>query len=334
VADRTGRPVADRPTTPTLAPMLSRLRSAAVGVFGVATALALAACDGAPTADPTTAPAPSPGATTEAATEPTTEPTPTPDPTTASPTPAPPPPVPDDFASAAATADLLVAAERAIRDPDLAEEHLRGWAQLQHAAYRSLYHHPDRVAQVTATIPGEIRPAFDRNLHAQSELFALTSPREELPDWEIVPAPPAEELLGYYRAAAEEFGIDWTHLAAIHLVETRMGRIRGVSTAGALGPMQFMPATWNAYGEGDVNDPHDAIRAAARYLVAHGAPGDMRGALWAYNHSDRYVNAIEAYAANIRDEPATYDAYYHWRVYYRLVTGDVVLEEGWTKPAG
>jgi len=68
----------------------------------------------------------------------------------------------------------------------------------------------------------------------------------------IVAPPPADELLGHYRAAGDEFGVDWTYLAAIHLVETRMGRIRGTSTAGAHGPMQFMPATWDAYGEGDV----------------------------------------------------------------------------------
>ena len=65
----------------------------------------------------------------------------------------------------------------------------------------------------------------------------------------------------------------WTYLAAIHLVETRMGRIRGASTAGARGPMQFLPSTWALYGAGgDINDPRDAILAAARLLRHHGAP--------------------------------------------------------------
>ena len=68
-----------------------------------------------------------------------------------------------------------------------------------------------------------------------------------------------------------------------------MGRIRGTSTAGAKGPMQFLPSTWEAYGEGDIEDPDDAIMAAARYLANYGAPADMDRALFAYNHSDHYV---------------------------------------------
>ena len=108
-----------------------------------------------------------------------------------------------------------------------------------------------------------------------------------------------------------------------------MGRIRGTSIAGARGPMQFMPRTWEAYGEGDVEDARDSIFAAARYLRANGAPGDMDRALFAYNRSQRYVRAIAAYASVMRAEPETYHAYYHWRVYYRLSTGDVVLDEGY-----
>jgi membrane-bound lytic murein transglycosylase B len=60
-----------------------------------------------------------------------------------------------------------------------------------------------------------------------------------------------------------------------------MGRIRGVSSAGAQGPMQFLPTTWDIYGGGgDINDPCDAIRAAARLLRANSAPDDMAGAVW------------------------------------------------------
>ena len=232
-------------------------------------------------------------------------------------------------ASADALAERLVAAEQAIRAPDTTD--LSGWAQVQQAGYRTLHRHPDWAPVVREVMPAGLRDAFDANLLAQEELFALTDPREELPDWRIVAPPPADELRDHYDAAAAEFGVEWTHLAAIHLVETRMGRIRGVSSAGAQGPMQFIPETWAAYGEGDVEDPRDAIRAAARYLVAHGAPEDMDGALWAYNHSDRYVRAVQAYASVMRAEPATYAAYHQWRVYYRLASGDVVLEEGWTR---
>lgn len=284
---------------------------------------ALGACTGgAPVAAPsTTDPAPTVTPSSPPPTSPTVAPS--------SPSPA---MIPDPDAQVASADQLgarLVAAEEAIRDPGTEPDDLRSWAHVQHAAYRTLHAHPEWRDEVAAAMPGAVRPAFEANLHAQDELFALTEPRAELPDWHIVPASPADELLGHYRAAGEEFGIDWSYLAAIHLVESRMGRIRGDSTAGAQGPMQFLPSTWEAYGEGDIQDPRDAIRAAARYLAAHGAPGDMAGAVWAYNHSDHYVEAIEAYAGVMRAEPRTYEAYYHWRVYYRLQSGDVVLEEGW-----
>ena len=99
---------------------------------------------------------------------------------------------------------------------------------------------------------------------------------------------------------------------AINLVETATGRIRGTSVAGAQGPMQFMPATWAAYGEGDINDPRDAIRGAARYLTANGAPADMAGALWNYNHSDRYVRAVQHYADLIVEHPGAYAGFHGW----------------------
>ncbi len=287
----------------------------------------LAACSGTPSSAPSTTAGP-------ATSEPTasvTSPAPTSE-APASPTPSPTASVPDpDVAASSADelADRLVAAERAIRDPDTAD--LATWAQVQHAAYRTLATTPDWREDVLAAVPAELQEPVLANLEAQEQLFALTEPRPELPDWRIVAPAPADELLDAYHAAADEFGIDWTYLASINLVETRMGRIRGLSSAGAQGPMQFIPATWDAYGEGDVNDPQDAIRAAARYLADHGAPQDMDGAIWAYNHSDRYVAAVRAYAAVMQAEPDTYDAYYHWRVHYRLQSGDVVLEEGWTK---
>src|SRR3546814_13420666 len=94
---------------------------------------------------------------------------------------------------------------------------------------------------------------------------------DSLPAWRIVAPPPAEELLAHYQAAEAEFGVPWEILAAVNLVETGMGRIRGVSVAGAQGPMQFMPATWAAFGHGgDVNDYRDAIMGAARHPAPHG----------------------------------------------------------------
>ena len=92
-------------------------------------------------------------------------------------------------------------------------------------------------------------------------------------------------------------------LAAINKIESGFGQNLGPSSAGAYGWMQFMPATWAAYGvdaDGDGRrdpaDPDDAIHAAARYLRASGAPRDWYRAVFAYNHADWYVREVLAQA--------------------------------------
>ena len=121
----------------------------------------------------------------------------------------------------------------------------------------------------------------------------------------------------------------WEYLAAIHLVETRMGRIKGDSIAGAQGPMQFIPTTWAIYGRGgDITSNRDAIHAAARYLRATGAPADMARALRAYNNSARYVRAVTAYAQQIQADERAYLGYHAWQVYY----GDRLLPPGTVLP--
>ena len=105
-------------------------------------------------------------------------------------------------------------------------------------------------------------------------------------------------LLPIYQAAGIEYGVRWEVLAAINEIETDYGRNLNVSTAGAVGWMQFMPSTWKRYGV-DANDdgrkdpynPVDAIFAAARYLKAAGADQDVRSAIFAYNHADWYVDS-------------------------------------------
>lgn len=230
-------------------------------------------------------------------------------------------------------AQQLAAVELALSDPSLSGAKLVWMGHMQQLAYSRLADFPDWRGPVLAALPASVRTAVTRSLDAGKELRKLHSgpPAKTLPDWKIVEPPSPETLVGYYREADAAFGVPWYYLAAIHLVETRMGRIRGLSVAGAQGPMQFIPATWAAYGEGDVNDPRDAIMGAARYLKAAGAPGNMSKALWAYNHSDFYVNAIALYADVMKADPAAYRGYYGWQVYYWTVDGPVFLPVGWVK---
>jgi hypothetical protein len=118
-------------------------------------------------------------------------------------------------------------------------------------------------------------------------------------------------LLSIYQAAGIEYGVRWEVLAAINEVETDYGRNLNVSTAGALGWMQFMPATWKQYGvdangdkKKDPYNPVDAIFAAARYLKAAGADEDLRRAIFAYNHADWYVDMVLMRARLIGGLPA------------------------------
>jgi hypothetical protein len=136
------------------------------------------------------------------------------------------------------------------------------------------------------------------------------------------PPEPPRELLSHYRKAQRRFGVQWPVLAAVNFVESAFGRMRNSSAAGAQGPMQFIPSTWDAYGMGgDVNDPHDAIMGAANYLSASGAPGDLTGALYAYNPSDLYVRAVLAYAGRIRRDRHAFLSYYSWQVFVRQPQG-------------
>lgn len=130
---------------------------------------------------------------------------------------------------------------------------------------------------------------------------------------------PADYLLLYQAAAVTCPGLDWTVLAAVGDIESDHGRSTlpgvhsGANSAGAQGPMQFLAATFaavtarhppppgGAHPPSPYN-PHDAVYTAAVYLCDSGARGgrDLPGALFAYNHSDDYVNAVLAQAARYR----------------------------------
>jgi hypothetical protein len=121
-------------------------------------------------------------------------------------------------------------------------------------------------------------------------------------------AKPSSYLQLFQQSAARYCpGLSWTVLAAIGQIESGDGANMGPSTAGALGPMQFIPSTWatwgiTAFGETgppNIMDPYDAVPSAARYLCAAGAgtPAGLAGAIFAYNHANWYVSEVLALAA-------------------------------------
>ena len=230
-------------------------------------------------------------------------------------------------------ADQLVLATRTVRRGPPTDDAVRRAAEFQQVALRALAIRPAELRRrVLAALPAGTASIARAGVAAARELNALSDPQPQLPSWRIV-APPAPDVLrAHYRAAQRRTGVPWTYLAAIHLVETRMGRIRGTSTAGAKGPMQFLPSTWDVYGAGgDINDPGDAIMAAARLLKANGAPQDMAEALWHYNPSDRYVRAVTEYARTIQRFDFAYHGYWHWRVLYRHERGTYLLPVGYPR---
>lgn len=226
--------------------------------------------------------------------------------------------------------DDLMADERALRDPRASEAALTAAARRQQKSYRVLARHPEWDAITRPRVPRALLEVFDRNIDARRQLAAMGRGKPTLPAWRIDPPRPAEELLAYYRKSEASSGVGWNYLAAINFVETAYGRISGVSTAGAQGPMQFMPSTFATHGAGtDILSPHDSIMAAGRFLAAHGFARDRDHALYRYNNSRQYVRAINQYAALIAADPAVFAGYHRWEVYYNSVAGDVVLPVGY-----
>ncbi len=192
--------------------------------------------------------------------------------------------------------------------------------------HRKLVGAPRLARSVLEHLPAAAARAAQRNIVAGRGLRSLVTPvagpvrlptrRPEAPD----------RLLSYYRLAQRRYDIPWQILASLNFVESRFGRLTGPSVAGALGPMQFLPSTWDAYGHGgNVMDPHDAILGAANYLAASGAPERMGAALFAYNRSDAYVDAIRLYAREIAREPRNFYIYYFWQVFVATTKGDLQL---------
>jgi hypothetical protein len=180
---------------------------------------------------------------------------------------------------------------------------------------------PRLAGRVLAQLPRRIAAHARATIRARRDLAPLATPQPRR-EFRTGPPEPAGVLLRHYREAQRRFRVGWPVLAAVNLVESAFGRMRNHSTAGAQGPMQFIPSTWAAYGMGgDIRDPHDAILGAANYLHANGAPGDYGGALYHYNPSRRYVDAVLVYASRIRRDPRNFFSYYAWQVFVRTPAG-------------
>jgi membrane-bound lytic murein transglycosylase B len=204
--------------------------------------------------------------------------------------------------------------------------------------YRALARDDAQAAVVAEQVPATLKPFVSNNIAAaraplDPTLSKAVTPPPTVPDWTIRAPKPVEELLGYYREAEAATGIDWTYVAAINLVETRFGRIVGPSSAQALGPMQFLPTTWNGFCEGDIWNDRDAIICAARYLRNRGGPSDMHRAIQGYNPNDMYERMITSYAANLRADPETLVGYHGWQVFVPTTVGPIRLPEGYSATA-
>ena len=152
----------------------------------------------------------------------------------------------------------------------------------------------------TSSAPMPSLPSLPKNLNDVKPFAQLPGPStSSVPNFVIEKFHVPIFLLPIYQAAGIQYGIRWEVLAAINEIETDYGRNLNVSSAGALGWMQFMPATWKTYGvdanqdgKSDPYNPVDAIFSAARYLKAAGGDKNVRQGIFAYNHAGWYVDSV------------------------------------------
>ncbi|MEI7548518.1 MAG: lytic transglycosylase domain-containing protein [Actinomycetota bacterium] len=243
--------------------------------------------------------------------------------------------IPGVFADPVALAHELSVVEAGIRRLGASAAVLDELGRRQQLAYRALARHPEWEADLLTLVDPVASGPLTYHLAARKasvEHAAGKPPVDSpavLPAWTIVEPLPVSELRGYYDRAAAATGVRWQYLAAIHFQETRMGRVVGVSSAGAVGPMQFLPKVWAACCAGDPLSARDAIMGAAKFLGQHGAPADMRKALNAYNPNSGYVGAVTAYAQNMIADEAAYLGYHGWQVFYGTSAGTVRLPAGY-----
>jgi hypothetical protein len=223
-----------------------------------------------------------------------------------------------------------------IADPSATREELALAGHAQQVAYRQLADRPGWGQRVRALLPPALRRTAADNVAARRAFRSMHPTRDvdladTLPAWRIVSPLPASALRRHYREAEGRFGVEWEYLAAINLVETAFGRIEGTSVAGAQGPMQFIPTTWDIYGRGDVEDPRDAILAAGRMLRANGFRDDRAGALYRYNNHPAYVRGVTRHAEVMKRHPRAFLGYHAWQVHYLTRHGSIWLPEGYAE---
>jgi len=196
-------------------------------------------------------------------------------------------------------------------------------ALYQQRLYRYLVGHSGLAARTIAELAEPAARKARDIVTAGHELYSLVHPVKSATTFKVQPPQPAGVLLDYFKQAERKFHVSWEVLASVNYIESRFGRVKSASYAGAQGPMQFLPSTWQRYGMGgDVHDPHDAIMGAANYLQASGAPGDYRTALYHYNPSWAYVDAILLYARRMTKDSHAYYAFYNWQVFVATTSGD------------
>jgi hypothetical protein len=224
------------------------------------------------------------------------------------------------------TRAVRISVTRWVRDGDINDRPPRAvvlQALYQQRIYRLLMRN-ERLARMTlARLSPRFRPGARANVAAGSRLLSLVTPISRPTTFKTGPAKPAGTLLRWFTEAERRFDVAWEVLAAVMYVESKFGKVKSTSTAGAQGPMQFLPSTWDQYGMGgDIQDAHDAILGAANYLGASGAPDDYRRALFAYNRSRAYVDAVLLHANEMAKDRRNYFIYYNWQVYVVTTKGD------------
>ena len=229
---------------------------------------------------------------------------------------------------ASTTVALRLAIERWTTDGDPSvwppPDDVELFALYQQRIYRMLARDPALARDVVPRLSASVAREARINVAAGSDLLSLASPVSNPDLIRTQPPEPPRVLLGFYREAEDRFGVAWQLLAAVNYTESKFGRVISASSAGAQGPMQFIPSTWAAYGlGGDVHDPHDAILGAANYLHASGAPGNDRVALYHYNPVPAYVDAVMRFARQMTRDPRTFYAYYNWQVFVLTKHGDL-----------